>query len=147
MVNYHMLLRDYGLPMHDNNCWWVRDSRRALDEIEKMLQNTSCIFYCEGRKLIAEEEIVNNFGSHFLLRIEVDSNFPFAMPKVFIPAADIDHRLGEHIYDDGHLCLLHPDEYRSSMSILDFRKMASAWCFCIEVYKNTGEWPGAEYQH
>jgi len=140
-----LLLGSYDLPTHSSSFWWVRYPRRAVEEIRQMEENTNAMLFCEGSSLIFKEEIVSNFGTHFLLLIKVGSNYPFSMPDVYVVDSDIDVSNAKHQYSEGRFCLMHPSDYNSNnTSILEIRNLAAAWCWCAEVYLNTGEWPAAE---
>ena len=82
------VLRECGLPV--TGFWWGRFPRRAIEEIYKMEENTSAIFSHREGKLIWEEEIINNFGTGFLISIETGSNYPFSPPKVYVKESGID---------------------------------------------------------
>lgn len=144
---YLEILQDCGLPVNGGG-FWTKFPKRAAEEICKLEENTNAILTsCSNSKLIWEEEIYNNFGTYFLISIEVDSGYPFSIPKVFVKDSDIDCKVDIHRYGDGSLCLMHADDYNSNMSILEFRGQACSWCMCVQVYKETGEWPAAEYHH
>ena len=136
------LLSQAGLPTNGSN-WWVKHPGRAIDELNRMLSSTNARVLHAGSKMIFKEEISNNFGTRFLIAIETQ-DFPFKMPKVFLEEPRLNGK-AKHMWKDGSLCLLDPDDYHSSISILDIRNLAAAWCFSIEVYANTGEWPAAEH--
>ncbi len=89
----------------------------------------------------------NVLASKQFLSIETQKNHPHEMPKVFLkePLIEPDDKM--HMYKNGSLCLMHPNSYHSRISILEIRNLAAAWCFCLEVYSNTQEWPAAEYEH
>ena len=52
--------------------------------------------------------------------------------------------MDEHTVYKCGICNCYPD-YNTKMSVIDFRNFAAAWCFCIEVYVNTREWPAAQH--
>jgi len=138
-------LRDLGIPMDSSSYWWVKYPIRAFNELQKMHDNTNAVINFRDGQMGFYEFIQNNFGTEYCIRIAVQDNHPFAMPKVYIVEPEISTSM--HMYGDGHLCLMHPDDHSGNMSILDIRNLAATWCFCFEVYKNTGDWPAAEYNH
>lgn len=144
---YMEFLEECGLPTDDNDYFWMKYQGRFIEEVSKMADNTNAQLSCEDGKLIWEEDISNNFGTEFTISIEVPEGYPYKMPRVLVTYSEIDLPKSKHRYKDGSLCLLHPSEYHSVMSILDFRNMASAWCWAVEVYQNTGEWPAGERPH
>jgi len=137
------LLSKKGLPTNKRGCWWVEYPNRALQEIDKMHSSTNAALRCSGKKLIWDEVIKNNFGTQFYIAIETE-NYPHKMPTVFLKEAEIMLKKQKHTYRDGSLCLLHPDDYNSNISILQIRNLACAWCWAAEVYVHTKKWPAAE---
>jgi len=140
-----LLIDGYGLPIDDLSNWWVKHPKRAIEELYLMEENTNSIFHVRGSQLIWEETIVNNLGQAYRLSIESQPEHPFSIPKVFVLSPHI--TAAAHRYHDGSLCLFHPDDYRSDMTLLSIRGLASAWCFCHGIYEQTGEWPAAERPH
>jgi hypothetical protein len=142
--NYHQILEeDFGLPLDDEDYWWVRRKKRAVSELRKMEKNTNAVVFDNLDELVWEEEIVNNFGTCFTILITAGPNYPFSMPKVCLEDSEIDVDDVDHLYAGGELCLMHPDRYNSRMSILQFRNMACSWVLCAEIQVETGKWPGA----
>jgi len=138
-------LRDLGIPMDSHSYWWVKYPIRAINEIQKLVDNTNASIYFPDGEMICEEIIWTNFGTPYRIRIVVHDSHPFVMPCVTIVEPVITNAV--HRWNDGKLCLMHPDEYDSRMSILEFRNMTATWCFCHDVYQQTSEWPAAEYIH
>lgn len=141
------ILRMCALPTNSNEYWWVRYPKRAVEEIYKMEENTNAGFFHKGGKLIWEEDIISNFKTSFLISIETNSKHPFFPPMAFVKEPKIECGETGHMYGNGSLCLFRPEEYSTSMSILDIRCMACSWCFCFEAYVNSGKWAGAEAPH
>lgn len=139
------ILADFGLPIEEEN-WWTRYPIRAVEEIYK-LESTNASISVVGSKLTITESITNNFNKAFVISIEVQDNHPFKMPKVFLKEPQISSSDTIHMYSGRQLCLMHPDAYHSSISILEIRNLAAAWCFCYTAYQKTGSWPGAEHEH
>lgn len=137
------LLSQKGLPINRKSCWWVKYPHRAIQEIEKMHSCTNAALSCSGKKLIWDEVVKNNFGTQFYISIETES-YPHRMPMVFLRQAEIKVSKQKHMYGDGRLCLLHPDDYHSTISILQMRNLACTWCWAAEVYIHTKQWPAAE---
>lgn len=140
------ILRHCGLPTQ-GDFWWVRYPVRAVEEIYKMRENTNAIMSRVGQILEWDEWITNNFGNVFQIKIEIDQSFPSFMPEVYLEYPKLDNDNVPHSFGDGSLCLMHEDDYSSKMSILDIRNAACAWCWCYDLYKQTGEWPAAERAH
>jgi hypothetical protein len=137
------LLSQKGLPINRKSCWWVKYPHRAIQEIEKMHSCTNAALRCSGKKLIWDEVVKNNFGTQFYIVIETEA-YPHRMPRVFFQEAEIRIKESKHMFGDGRLCLLHPDDYHSTISILEMRNLACTWCLLAEVYEYTKQWPAAE---
>ncbi|MBW1668188.1 MAG: hypothetical protein JRI79_13565 [Deltaproteobacteria bacterium] len=131
------------IPTNSKESWWVKFPRRALKEIRKMEAYTNAAVRCSGKKMIWEEVVKNNFGTQFYISIEA-KDYPHKMPKAFVKEAEIKFKHGKHMYRDGSLCLMHPNEYNSNISILQIRNLACAWVWAVEVYTHTKQWPTAE---
>jgi hypothetical protein len=136
-------LRECGLPTSDDY-WWTRYPDRAEKEMLMMEDNTNAIAFTRDEKLIWSETVYTDFGTRFSLLIETDYGYPSQSPNVYVTDPNIEYEDGKHMYSDGHLCLFEPDVYSSRWSVLQIRNMAASWCFCYEVYSETGTWPGAE---
>ena len=127
--------------------FWNTAPERFVEECNKMMNGTNAIPYSEHNNLIWVEDITNNFGTDFTIKIIVPPDFPFRGPRVFVLEPELSPTECKHMYPSGALCLLHPDDYNTNMSILEFRNLAAAWVTLIEEYAKTGEWGGAEYPH
>tara|TARA_B100000315_G_C14544659_1_gene572645 strand:- start:1209 stop:1670 length:462 start_codon:yes stop_codon:yes gene_type:complete len=131
----------------NKNCWIWKYPKRAIMELGLMKINTNSEFSQEGNRLIWTEYITNNFGSQFLISIEA-KDYPFKMPKAFVKEPYIKPSHDKHMYtEDGSICYMHPNSYISKISILEIRNQICSWCFCIEVFSNTGKWPAAAARH
>ena len=143
---YLQVLGECGLPT-TGHYWWTRYPKRAIEEIYKIYENTNAAFSRKESKLIWEEVITNDFGTRFLILIETNSTFPYTPPSVYVKESEINLENVSHKYKNGTLCLFEPEAYSTKMAILDIRNLACAWCFCVEVYLDKGEWPAAEVGH
>lgn len=140
------VLADYGLDTGGEN-WWVQFPKRALEEIYVMHENTNANLVRDRYRLVWDEWIETNFGSNFLISVVASENHPHVIPDAFVRQPSINPNSKIHTNPDSSLCLMHPSEYNSNISILEIRNLASAWCFCYEVYQHTGKWPAAEHEH
>ena len=140
------ILEAYRLPT-GGRYWWTQYPKRAVEEIVKLEDNTNARMTIKDGKLAWTEEIVNNFGTRFLISFTADKNHPYTAPKFNVIEPTLSEREKIHTWNDGSLCLMKPNEYSSSMTILEVRNIAAAWCFCVEAYANTDVWPGAEAPH
>lgn len=74
-------------------------------------------------------------------------NYPNEMPRVFITKPAI-QPFGNHIYKDGHLCLVHPNFWNPGRHNLTFvLERTAKWLNKYEVLRVKGRWPGAEINH
>ena len=134
------ILEMYGLPTKKGG-WWVKHPVRAAEEITIMNDNTNANLRCENELLIWSEWITTNFGKEYLINIEA-KNFPFVMPKVYLLTPKIPRKFRKHIWNDGSLCIMYPQDFNSKMSILQIRNQTAAWCFCHEALKQIKVWVG-----
>ena len=139
------LLDELGLPT-DRSTWWVKYPKRALEEILRMQESTNAQLNCHNEKLVWDEWLLTNFNTQYHIFIETPG-FPFKAPRVLVKSPIIKPWRRIHMYDDGRLCLMHPNKYHSRTSILEMRNLAASWCFCHEVFKHTGKWPSDEHPH
>jgi hypothetical protein len=138
------IFSEIGLSIKSQECWWVKYPQRALHEIQSMMRNTNSTLDYSGRKLIWEEVIRNNFNTWFHITIETEG-YPYKIPKVFIKNSEIKFKKGKHMNSDESLCLMDSSDFNSKKSVLQIRNQACAWCWAVEVYTHTGEWPAAEH--
>lgn len=73
-------------------------------------------------------------------------NYPSVMPKVFITKPTL--QVNSHVYKDGHICYLHPNMWNPGRHDLTFvLARVAKWLNKYEVWRETGQWPGAEVPH
>lgn len=74
-------------------------------------------------------------------------NYPNEMPKVFITKPDLGS-VYKHRYNTGNICYLHPSVWNPGLHNVTFVLGRTAkWLNKLEVYRQTGRWPGAELAH
>ena len=144
---YLEILQDYGLPIYDEDDWWVKFPKRAANEICKMQENSYSVLSVSGDKLVWHIENTTNYGNEYLMTLEVGFGYPSKQPSVYLLDPKITPRAEIHIWNSGELCLFKPEVYHSGMSLLDIRNKAAAWCLCYDIYVKTGKWGGAEAPH
>lgn len=128
------ILFGLGLPLAFSNAWYWQYPVRAVEEIVKMMDNTNAILDFEESQMVWHEVIRNNLGTEYRYMLVVDQSFPFVMPDVHIIEPEISYADSKHRYSDGRLCLMHPDEFQSSMDILSFRNQTCGWIFAYNVW-------------
>lgn len=109
-----------------------------------MNDNTNATVRHRGSELIWEEWIRTDFGTDYHVRIEA-YDFPFVMPKVWLLKPKIHWRPRKHVWTDGSLCVMDPQDFNSRATVLQVRNQTAAWCFCTDAFRETGVWYGAEH--
>jgi hypothetical protein len=74
------------------------------------------------------------------------ANYPSQMPRVYIIRPLLQD--SPHRYTDGHICFLHPNYWnpgRHNLTLVLAR--VAKWLNKYEVWRVTGDWPGAEVLH
>ena len=73
-------------------------------------------------------------------------NYPSRMPQVFITAPRL--LAPPHRWQDGNICYLHPNMWNPGRHDLTFVLARTAkWLNKYEVWRETGNWPGAKLSH
>ena len=82
----------------------------------------------------------------YTLAVNFPDTYPNDMPKVFVRQPALDASL--HIYNDGHICYLHPSMWNPGRHDLIFViARAAKWLSKYEIYRAKGKWPGAGIDH
>jgi ubiquitin-protein ligase len=85
-------------------------------------------------------------GRQYVLSIRFPDSYPNEMPRVFIDAPAVTS--SPHRYQGGHICYLHPTMWNPGKHDLTFViARAAKWLNKYEVWRNNGNWPGAEIRH
>lgn len=75
------------------------------------------------------------------------TDYPSRMPQVHVTHPNI-HQSVPHRYRDGNLCYLHPSMWNPGLHNLTFVLARIAkWLNKYEVWRETGQWPGAQLAH
>ena len=142
-----ILIEAFDLPIHKDH-WFSRYPIRAVEEFYKLNEGSEVSIRWDGGNIICEEMIISNFNNIHEYLIKVSREFPFEMSKVFLIDPKVSYESDPHLYPDDSLCLIHPDDYQSRISLLEIRNMIASWCFCYDAYNlNGGNWVGAEHRH
>lgn len=89
---------------------------------------------------------LQNPSQMYVLSIKFSDNYPHEMPRVFIDAPVISY--APHRYQNGNICYLHPSMWNPGFHGLSFViGRAAKWLTKYEVWKRTGNWPGASIKH
>jgi hypothetical protein len=93
----------------------------------------------------AKVALQTSVGSVYVLSVFFDG-YPSRMPQVFVDAPAL--QAPPHRYKDRHICYMHPSMWNPGLHDLTFViARAAKWLNKYEVWKRTGNWPGAEIQH
>ncbi|MBI2919057.1 MAG: hypothetical protein HYY01_13840 [Chloroflexi bacterium] len=89
-------------------------------------------------------QLTTRLGKTYTIEMHYPSAFPYLPPKVYVTYPPI--KKSRHIYEDGHLCLFHPDDkaWEASTTAATIVSWVAKWLHCYEVWQATGEWPGHE---
>lgn len=84
-------------------------------------------------------------GKDYVVRIVYPAYFPYQPPKAYIVSPKV--KQSRHIYEDGHLCMFHPDDHTwlPTTTAATVISWVSRWLHSYEVWEDTGEWPGQEH--
>lgn len=83
----------------------------------------------------------------YVVSISFSSIYPNDMPKVYIEKPKITTK-PSHFYESGNICYLHPKMWNPGVHDLLFViARTTKWLNKYEVWKSTGNWPGASIEH
>ena len=98
----------------------------------------------EGGSLRVHCALQTRPGQIYLLQVEFPNTYPNSAPTVFVRRPSIDGK-APHRYRAGNLCYIHPTMWNPGRHDLTFVVSRSAkWLGKYEVWRRTGDWPGAE---
>lgn len=76
------------------------------------------------------------------------TDYPYQMPKVYVTKPALPSTMYKHRYDAGNICYLHPSMWNPGRHDLTFvLARAAKWLNKYDVWRQTGNWPGAEVRH
>ena len=82
----------------------------------------------------------------YMLGVTFPESYPNAMPDVEVRRPRL--QSSPHTYTNGKICYLHPHMWNPGRHDLKFViQRATKWLAKYEVYRQRGEWPGAELEH
>ena len=82
----------------------------------------------------------------YTLGLSFPQSYPNAMPEVEVRKPALSW--SPHTYTTGRICYLHPHLWNPGRHDLKFVvQRAAKWLAKYEVYRQTGNWPGAELEH
>lgn len=106
----------------------------------------------EGATLFWLGTLTSNTNKQYQIAVSYPDNFPDVPPKVYpidpLIAIWRDDRMLQHQYNDGSLCLFHPNDrfWESKTTAATVIATAAAWFFAYERWLESGRqtWPGLE---
>ena len=106
--------------------------------------------YVEGRATAAGGLMVlvalQSSRRFYTLGVSFPESYPNAMPEVHVRKPSL--LSSPHRYPNDRICYLHPHMWNPGRHNLTFViQRAAKWLGKYEVYRQTGEWPGAELGH
>ncbi|GEM_PF-905806 len=88
--------------------------------------------------------LTTRLGKTYTIELHYPSAFPYLPPKAYVTDPPV--KKSRHIYADGHLCMLHPEDraWDASTTAAVVISWVAKWLHCYEVWQATGDWPGRE---
>lgn len=85
-------------------------------------------------------------GRTYIVAVHLN-DYPSRMPQVYVTQPGLIQSV-PHRYREGNLCYLHPSMWNPGMHNLTFVLARTAkWLNKYEVWRETGQWPGAQLAH
>lgn len=82
----------------------------------------------------------------YTLNVSFPESYPYAMPEVHVRRPALQQ--SPHRYMNNRICYLHPRMWNPGRHDLTFViQRAAKWLAKYEVYRQTGNWPGAGIDH
>lgn len=132
--------------------WYARQWYRTRRKRFKHEQRIMAQFYPQMKlytdpngSIYWQGKVKTNWKENkYEVRILYSIDFPYSPPRVYPIEPKI--KKSRHIYEDGHLCLLNPDEriWNANVTAATVISWVAKWFHCYEVWLDTGEWPGKE---
>jgi ubiquitin-protein ligase len=111
----------------------------------------------QDRDLYWDGYLVANHGKKYRIVVRYPNDYPARPPKVYPidPVIEIfrDEQAGvlQHQYNDGELCLFHPNDrfFERKSTVVTVVAAAATWFAAYEYWEASGRtiWPGKEAEH
>ncbi len=125
------------------------DRPRMAVEKEKLKQFFPGFdFYGTGGQITSVQgTIKTSYGNSYLLKIVLDSNYPYSLPTVTLPYTTLDSC--PHKYSNQELCLMKSEQWSSTLSLACLVAKAAVWLNKYDSWKRNGKryWPGKGQKH
>jgi len=97
-------------------------------------------------KVYARTAVQTSNQKSYVLSIRFPDSYPNEMPRVYVDAPAITS--APHRYQGGNICYLHPSMWNPGVHHLTFViARAAKWLAKYEVWRERGNWPGAQIKH
>lgn len=110
-----------------------------------------------GRELYWDGVLVSNHNNAYRIAVKYPDDYPARPPLVFPldPVIEIFHDeekgVLQHQYNDGSLCLFHPNDrfFERRSTVVTVVAAAAAWFAAYEYWLDSNKtvWPGKEAEH
>lgn len=126
---------------------WSRP--RMTVEREKMASHFPTFdFYGYGGEVTSVQgDLRTNDGNQYYVKIEISKNYPYQMPKIYLPYETIDSSC-PHKFSGGRICILRSEQWTSTFSLAFIVAKTAIWLNKYDKWKRDGKlrWPGKD-QH
>ncbi|MBT4482542.1 MAG: hypothetical protein HOC71_02570 [Candidatus Latescibacteria bacterium] len=128
-----------------NNRWYMKYPNRFKSEIWLMTEYTNAKLISTHNGLLRWiEPIVNNFGQRFLIGVTYPIHFPTQLAWASILSPTIIPDLKYHLFPEGRICVISPEQYTPDITALVIRNQACTWAFYYGLYLSYDKWYGPE---
>lgn len=117
--------------------WYHRLPDRFAAEVSMLRATTNAVVQWDGTTLVADEDIVVG-EYHFGIQIAFPDDYPNEPPVFWLRYPAIPPMAEVHLYREGSICLLGPDEWSPRMTAAGLRARAVTWAHCLVDYLTTG---------
>jgi ubiquitin-protein ligase len=122
-------------------------NRMAIEQAKLRQFFPHVAFVRTGSNVIAAVGTIDTHSSNtYAVRVQLD-RFPYSLPKVIIVDYVI-HPEVPHRYNDGSLCIMRGDQWRSHFTVALVLAKTAIWLGKYEIWKRNGHhWPGRGQSH
>jgi hypothetical protein len=83
----------------------------------------------------------------YTILIEYVNDYPLSPPNVFVIDPILDPNENPHMYLDGKICYLRPEDWSSNYTSYDVAQMIKSWIYAYSKWKRNGEWAWEQQEH
>ena len=126
--------------------WPLQYPDRFKSEVWLMTQNTGArLTRLNDGNLRWIEEIIINFGDHFLIAITYPYNFPTQPPVATVLKPEIPPNDSYHYFEFSGFCALTSSRYSPGITAYTIRNRACEWALYYGIYRRYGKWCGPQH--